>query len=102
MERPSGPRRFPAKPGRRQAFHPAMARAFREWSLGNQQPLWCQLPSVATPVHWICGERDRKFARLGREELRSSFRTPISSRRRNVLIASPGEWPAFNEWIESL
>ena len=50
-----------------EAFHPAMARCFQSWSLGQQEPLWHQLEQIPCPVLWLCGAEDLKFAALGKE-----------------------------------
>ncbi|MFZ9937482.1 MAG: alpha/beta fold hydrolase [Luteolibacter sp.] len=43
-----------------------IARAFVDWSLGAQQPLWERLSQIAIPVLWVAGENDAKFLALAR------------------------------------
>lgn len=41
-----------------------IARSFIDWSLGAQENLWPQLPSIAIPVLWITGDHDQKFTEI--------------------------------------
>lgn len=43
-----------------------IARAFVDWSLGAQEPLWQKLPQLVMPTLWIAGEGDVKFRLLAR------------------------------------
>lgn len=38
-----------------------VARSFIDWSLGAQESLWEELPTIRIPVLWVVGERDEKF-----------------------------------------
>lgn len=44
-----------------------VARSFACWSLGLQQDLRPQLPSLTCPVLWLTGEKDQKFTNLAAE-----------------------------------
>jgi 2-succinyl-6-hydroxy-2,4-cyclohexadiene-1-carboxylate synthase len=81
-----------------EAFTPAMGRAFQEWSLGNQPPLWDQLPSLTTPVRWLCGERDSKFVALGNEAVALLPRGQFSQAPK-CHHRVPWEWNGFGEWL---
>ncbi len=82
-------------------FLPAMARCFREWSLGHQDPLWDQLGCIETPVWWLCGEKDSKFAALGREAVsrlpRGHYEEAAQCRHR-----VPWEWDGFAGFLTSV
>jgi 2-succinyl-6-hydroxy-2,4-cyclohexadiene-1-carboxylate synthase len=41
-----------------------IARAFVDWSLGIQDPLWQKLRQLGIPMLWIAGENDGKFREL--------------------------------------
>lgn len=45
-------------------YRAIIAQAFLTWSLGNQEPLLDQLAEVSTPVLWLAGADDLKFAAL--------------------------------------
>ena len=45
-------------------YRPAIARAFRDWSLGNQADLRPALGRLSCPLHWITGGQDLKFTDL--------------------------------------
>jgi 2-succinyl-6-hydroxy-2,4-cyclohexadiene-1-carboxylate synthase len=56
--------RFRAR--RRQRAPHALAHALRAWGTGAMDSLWDQLPTLATPVLLVTGERDAKFAAVAR------------------------------------
>jgi 2-succinyl-6-hydroxy-2,4-cyclohexadiene-1-carboxylate synthase len=45
----------------------AVAASLRAWSLGHQDDFRSFLSQCRVPVHWVTGELDGKFTRLGRE-----------------------------------
>src|SRR5205807_2535429 len=44
-----------------------LAFALRNWSLGRQKDLSCDLSQIIPPVLWIAGEHDRRFVELGHD-----------------------------------
>jgi len=78
-----------------------IARSFIDWSLGAQENLWPQLPTINVPVLWISGDHDEKFTRLA---ARATEQLPQASHQ--IIPASghrvPWDQPtAFADRVET-
>lgn len=72
----------------------AIARAFENWSLGNQQTLGDQLNVCHFPVLWVTGENDEKFTALaaGLKGILSDFE--------HVVLSGCGHRAIFEKPVE--
>ncbi|HEX5790442.1 MAG TPA: alpha/beta fold hydrolase [Luteolibacter sp.] len=91
-----GPARDAASPARLQLRRREIARAFVDWSLGAQAPLWERLGEISIPVLWVVGEADEKFRELGQRAcgLLPNARLAIAPGCGHRVPAEAPEWLA--------
>ncbi|MHB1517198.1 MAG: alpha/beta fold hydrolase [Acidimicrobiales bacterium] len=67
---------------------PGLASSLRLAGTGTQRPLWDRLGSLDLPVLIVCGERDAKYAELGRRMVDA-----IGARARQVVVPGTDHAP---------